>query len=87
LLKGEHIDLRTFAEIMEILKVEKPPTLMDSQAKYAVTATGRADLLIRCPAKRVFRDTLWDHAAGSIIVEEAGGRVTDLQGGDLDFTA
>jgi len=53
LLKGEHIDLRTFVEIMEILKVEKPPTLMDSQAKYAAIAAGQADLLIRCPAKRV----------------------------------
>jgi 3'-phosphoadenosine 5'-phosphosulfate (PAPS) 3'-phosphatase len=85
--EGEHIDLRTFDEIMEILKVEKPPTLMVSQAKYGVIAAGQADLLIRCPAKRAFRDTIWDHAAGSIIVEEAGRRVTDLRGGDLDFTA
>ena len=31
-------------------------------------------------------ETIWDHAAGSLIVEEAGGRVTDLQGVALDFT-
>ncbi|HEY9785939.1 MAG TPA: inositol monophosphatase family protein [Candidatus Obscuribacterales bacterium] len=28
----------------------------------------------------------WDVAAGSLIVEEAGGRVTDLAGGPLDMT-
>lgn len=29
----------------------------------------------------------WDVAAGSLLVEEAGGRVTDLQGGRLDLEA
>jgi len=28
---------------------------------------------------------IWDHAAGSLIVEEAGGRVTDVHGTMLDF--
>jgi len=27
----------------------------------------------------------WDIGAGSLIVEEAGGRVTNLSGGDLDI--
>jgi 3'(2'), 5'-bisphosphate nucleotidase len=30
---------------------------------------------------------VWDHAAGTIIVEEAGGRVTDFSGQRLDFVS
>jgi myo-inositol-1(or 4)-monophosphatase len=29
----------------------------------------------------------WDAAAGSLLVEEAGGRITDLRGGPLDLDA
>jgi 3'(2'), 5'-bisphosphate nucleotidase len=83
--EGEHIDLNTFNKIIELLGVTAPPTLMDSQAKHAVIAAGQADLLIRLPATREFCDTIWDLAAGSIIIEEAGGRVTDLRGIPLDF--
>jgi 3'(2'), 5'-bisphosphate nucleotidase len=31
-------------------------------------------------------DNIWDHAAGSIIVEETGGCVNDMRGTPLDFT-
>jgi 3'(2'), 5'-bisphosphate nucleotidase len=30
---------------------------------------------------------IWDCAAGSLLIAEAGGRVTDLDGRALDFTA
>jgi 3'(2'), 5'-bisphosphate nucleotidase len=33
-----------------------------------------------------YREKIWDQAAGSIIVEEAGGKVTDLDGKTLDFS-
>jgi 3'(2'), 5'-bisphosphate nucleotidase len=39
------------------------------------------------PATKTFRDKIWDQAAGSLIIEEAGGRVTDLNGVPLDFSA
>ena len=32
-----------------------------------------------------YREKIWDHAAGSVIVECAGGRVSDAEGRDLDF--
>ena len=83
----EHIDVRAFEEIVRALEVERAPMLMDSQAKHAAIASGHADLLIRIPATRTFRDKIWDQAAGTLLVEEAGGRVTDLQGGELDFGA
>ena len=37
------------------------------------------------PEKPEYREKIWDQAAGSIIVEEAGGMVTDLDGRKLDF--
>lgn len=85
--EGEHIDLSTFNEIIRTLQVEVAPTLMDSQAKHAVIAAGQADLLIRLPATQEFRDKIWDQAAGTLIIEEAGGRVTDLRGASLQFGA
>jgi 3'(2'), 5'-bisphosphate nucleotidase len=32
------------------------------------------------------KENTWDHAAGAIVVEEAGGRVTDLYGKPLDYS-
>ena len=83
--EADHIDLDAFNAIVRTLGVESQPTLMDSQAKHAVIAAGRAELLIRIPATKSFRDKIWDQAAGSLIIEEAGGRVTDLRGARLDF--
>lgn len=62
--------------------------LMDSQAKYACMAAGNAELLLRLlsSARPGYRECIWDQAAGSIVIEEAGGRVTDLRGMPLDFS-
>jgi 3'(2'), 5'-bisphosphate nucleotidase len=83
--EGEHIDLGAFNEIVQALRVQAAPTLMDSQAKHAAIAAGRADLLLRLPARPDFRDKIWDQAAGTLLIQEAGGRVTDLRGNSLDF--
>jgi 3'(2'), 5'-bisphosphate nucleotidase len=71
------------------LGIAAKPVRMDSQAKYAVLATGRGELYLRLlsPQKPNYREKIWDQAAGSLIVEEAGGKVTDLHGIPLDFTA
>ncbi|MGD9091399.1 MAG: 3'(2'),5'-bisphosphate nucleotidase [Anaerolineales bacterium] len=71
------------------LGVEAEPLRMDSQAKYAVLAAGKGDLLLRLlsPSMPNYREKIWDQAAGSIVIEEAGGRITDLKGKALDFTA
>jgi 3'(2'), 5'-bisphosphate nucleotidase len=83
----EHIEVRAFEEIVRALEVETAAMLMDSQAKHAAIASGHADLLMRIPATPAFRDKIWDQAAGMLLVEEAGGRVTDLRGAALDFGA
>jgi 3'(2'), 5'-bisphosphate nucleotidase len=72
----EDIDLSTFNKIIELLAMKAPPILMDSQAKHAVIAAGQAELLIRLPATREFRDTIWDQAAGS------PGSLSTLRQGD-----
>jgi 3'(2'), 5'-bisphosphate nucleotidase len=64
------------------------PLQMDSQGKYAVLAAGKGDLLLRLlsPSKPNYREKIWDQAAGSLVLEEAGGRISDLDGRPLDFT-
>jgi 3'(2'), 5'-bisphosphate nucleotidase len=62
---------------------------MDSQAKYGAVASGQAALYLRLPSPKSpdYRENIWDHAAGAIVVEEAGGRVTDMYGKPLDFAS
>jgi 3'(2'), 5'-bisphosphate nucleotidase len=58
---------------------------MDSQAKYGIVARGDAEIYLRMPTRADYREKIWDHAAGALIVEEAGGTVTDILGRPLDF--
>jgi 3'(2'), 5'-bisphosphate nucleotidase len=68
------------------LGISSPPERLDSQAKYAVVARGQADIYMRLPANATYREKIWDHAGGVLIVEEAGGKVTDVLGQPLEFT-
>ena len=72
--------------IAELLKIAAEPVRLDSQAKYAVVARGAAEAYLRLPRDGVYREKIWDHAGGVIVVEEAGGRVTDITGAPLDFS-
>lgn len=67
--------------------ITQPSLRMDSQVKYGVVARGDAALYLRLPSPKApdYRENIWDHAAGALIVEEAGGRVTDMYGRPLDF--
>lgn len=71
------------------LGVQAEAARMDSQAKYVVLAAGQGELYLRLlsPKQPDYREKIWDQAAGALIIEEAGGRVTDLDGKPLDFTA
>ncbi len=61
------------------------PVRMDSQAKYMLVASGAAEIYLRLPKGGSYVENVWDHAAGCLLVEEAGGRVTDIHGQPLDF--
>ena len=75
------------ARIARLLGIERDPVRIDSQCKYAIVARGEASIYLRFPRRRDYREKVWDHAAGSLVVEEAGGRVTDLDGRPLDFAS
>lgn len=74
------------ALIAQQLGTSAAPVRMDSQAKYAAVSRGEADVYLRLPVRGDYREKIWDHAAGALILEEAGGAVTDLAGQALDFT-
>lgn len=74
------------ARTAELLGISADPVRLDSQAKYAVVARGEADIYLRLPTRADYREKIWDHAGGVLVVQEAGGRVTDVDGRDLDFT-
>jgi 3'(2'), 5'-bisphosphate nucleotidase len=83
-----HTNVDEIGQLMANLGVTAPPVGMDSQAKYAVLAAGEGDVLLRLISRSRpdYRERIWDQAAGSIVVEEAGGRITDLDGKPLDFS-
>ena len=66
--------------------ITAPPFRIDNQAKYTAVARGDASIYLRLPRSNSYREKIWDHAAGAIIVEQAGGRVSDFNGQPLDFT-
>ncbi|MHB1157814.1 MAG: 3'(2'),5'-bisphosphate nucleotidase [Phycisphaerales bacterium] len=73
-------------KLAELLSITQPPVRMDSQVKYAVVARGEADIYLRMPAGADYVENIWDHAAGVLVVRQAGGSVTDIAGRKLDFT-
>lgn len=74
------------AKIAQKLGITKPSVRMDSQAKYGSIARGAGDLYLRLPTRKDYQEKIWDHAAGDLIVREAGGAVTDTEGSRLDFS-
>jgi 3'(2'), 5'-bisphosphate nucleotidase len=82
----DHTDHGFSAVVLKQAGVHGLPVRIDSQAKYFAVADGRAEIYIRNSRSPEYRENVWDHAAGVLIVQEAGGRVTDLDGRPIDFT-
>ena len=87
--ESTHGDSDAHAKIANALGITASPIQMDSQAKYGIVSRGEASLYIRLPNPVFpdYRECIWDHAAGMIVVEEAGGTVTDANGAPLNFLA
>ncbi len=83
-----HTNVGQIDHFAEALGVQAAPVRMDSQAKYAVLAAGQGELYLRLLSalRPDYREKIWDQAAGALVIEEAGGKVTDLDGKPLDFT-
>ncbi len=86
--EAAHTNTSQLDEFAAALGIRAEPVRLDSQAKYALLAGGEGELILRLlsPAQPDYEEKIWDQAAGALIVEEAGGRITDLMGRPLDFT-
>ena len=73
------------ADVAATLGITGDSVRLDSQAKYAIVARGEAEIYMRLPTRPGYVEKIWDHAAGLLVIEEAGGKVTDIFGNDLDF--
>jgi len=85
-VESGHSDQDQSAMIAKRLGITAEPLRLDSQAKYATVARGDASIYLRLPTRPGYVEKIWDHAAGMFIVEQAGGRVTDIDGKPLDFS-
>jgi 3'(2'), 5'-bisphosphate nucleotidase len=83
-----HTDLDEIARLRCRLHLEDPGLGIDSQAKYVMLAAGDGELMVRLlnPSQPDYQERIWDHAAGQVILEEAGGIVSDLKGYPLDYS-
>lgn len=88
-VESDHADHLAHQHLAKKLNITKHPLRIDSQAKYGIVARGEAVIYLRVPSPSdpSYREKIWDHAAGSIITEEAGGKVTDVKGQPLDFSS
>jgi 3'(2'), 5'-bisphosphate nucleotidase len=84
-VESGHSDQGWSAAVAERLGITSEPYRIDSQCKYAAVARGDASIYLRLPTRADYVEKIWDHAAGKLVVEWAGGRVTDIDGRPLDF--
>jgi 3'(2'), 5'-bisphosphate nucleotidase len=86
-VESAHTNHGLSADFRRELGITVEPVRMDSQAKYAAVARGSADIYLRAPNTKTpdYRECIWDHAAGWLVVHEAGGRITDVRGRALDW--
>jgi 3'(2'), 5'-bisphosphate nucleotidase len=67
------------ADVATRVGLGQRPLRLYSMVKYGAVARGDADVFLKFP-KAGYKEKIWDHAAGVIVVEEAGGVVTDAGG-------
>jgi len=72
-------------KIAKNLRITSQCLQMDGQCRYCLIARGDATFYVMFPS-RLATEKIWDHAAGSLLVKEAGGNVVDTNGEELDFS-
>ena len=85
-VESGHSDQAQSAQIAAELGMTAEPYRIDSQCKYGAIALSDAHVYLRLPTRADYVEKIWDHAAGKLVVEYAGGRVTDVNGAPLDFS-
>lgn len=74
------------AMIAQALGNKVEPFRMDSQCKYAAVSRGQASIYLRLPTRAGYEEKIWDHAAGYLVLLEAGGKISDTEGNPIDFS-
>lgn len=85
-VESGHSDQNESAEVARLLGITAAPFRIDSQCKYGAVARNDASIYLRLPTRADYEEKIWDHAAGKLVVEAAGGTVTDVEGRPLDFS-
>ena len=85
-VESAHASHEDTARVARDAGIKKSPLRMDSMCKYGIVARGDASFYLRIPGRKSYVEKIWDHAAGFIMVHEAGGKVTDIDGRPLNFT-
>lgn len=87
-VESSHCDQAQQKAVAKVVGIQVPSLRVDGQVKYGMVARGEAVIYLRFPSANsaTYLEKIWDHAAGAIVVEEAGGRVTDMKGRPLDFS-
>lgn len=87
-VEKSHANHERMARVRQVAGLgEATLTRIDSMEKYARIAAGDAELYLRLPRLNSARPFMvWDHAAGTALVQAAGGMVTDIDGSPLDFS-
>ena len=83
-----HTNTAKTEALVQRLGIQAEPVRLDSQAKYAILAAGGGEAIVRLLSTEQpdYREKIWDQAAGALVVEEAGGVITDISGKPFDFT-
>ncbi|KAH7836908.1 hypothetical protein Vadar_007271 [Vaccinium darrowii] len=61
------------------------PLCENSMVKYEAIGSGHTVMFMKY-TRAGCKEKIWDHAAGGVIIQEAGGVVTDIGGHPLDFS-
>lgn len=87
--ESAHTNVSQIDQFAQILGTAVEPIRLDSQAKYVMLAAGAGELYLRLLSREKpdYKEKIWDQAAGSLLVVEAGGQITDLDNAPLDFSA
>ncbi|KAI3456279.1 hypothetical protein Pfo_012942 [Paulownia fortunei] len=73
------------AGVAHSVGLRNQPLRVHSMVKYAAIARGDAEVFMKFP-RTGYKEKIWDHAAGVVIIQESGGVVTDAGGQPLCFS-
>ena len=87
-VESSHSDVEAHKQIAQQMSLTTEPIKIIGQAKHGVLARGEASVYMNLlkTGQEDYPEKIWDYAAAVIVVEEAGGVVTDADGHPLDFS-